>query len=220
MVDDEEWEWVIDACRAPTSITCSIGTSLPVFVPVGLHDLQVWSERDLRRRVGPPGPQVRRVAPRQGRHGGLGGVRPLVRRLRRLLGDIGSASDGRTRPATISVLSGDIHFSFAAEIQFPASGRRSASRVHQLVSSPIRNALDAARRARRCVSARRGSPRSSAASCAASAVGERPQMSWQIDVGPVFANCLGQIVVRRRAAHAASCRRDLTTTTSDQRSTK
>ena len=53
-----------------------------------------------------------------------------------LLQDLGDASRSDA-PATISVLSGDIHFSYASEIRFP-DGREPGSRVHQLVNSPIR----------------------------------------------------------------------------------
>ena len=82
MVDDEEWQWVVEACHADVDHLL-IGTSLPAFVPGGLHDFQDWSEADLRRGVGLAGPKVRRVDPRQGRHGGLGGVPRVVQRSRR-----------------------------------------------------------------------------------------------------------------------------------------
>ena len=56
-----------------------------------------------------------------------------------LLEDLGGTHRQKP-PATISVLSGDIHFSYASELIFP-DGHPMASRVHQLVNSPIRNAL-------------------------------------------------------------------------------
>jgi len=71
--------------------------------------------------------------------------------------------------------------------------------VHQLVSSPIRNALKppestAMRLAKSRIAAvlgrvlRRGAGR------------RRPAFSWQIDVGPVFANSLGELSFRSRDA--------------------
>jgi hypothetical protein len=117
-----------------------------------------------------------------------------------LLGELadGSGGDDGKAPATISVLSGDIHFSFASEISFPG-GRSTAGRVHQLVSSPIRNAL----RGPEKTAMRLGT------SVVARTIGRvlrrsvgrrRPDVSWQIDLGPVFANCLAQLSFDGRAA--------------------
>ena len=174
-----------------------IGTSLPAFVPGGLHDLQDWSEADLRRRLGLAGPKVRRMDPRQGRHGGLGGVPRLVQRPCRPARRAGERSPRADAPATISVLSGDIHFSYASEIRFPQADE--VGRVHQLVSSPIRNALrppesTAMRLAKSRFAAilgrvlRRGAGR------------RRPSITWKIDVGPIFANSLGELSFQSRSA--------------------
>ena len=112
--------------------------------------------------------------------------------------ELADASRGTEAPATISVLSGDIHFSFASEVRFPQE-RRTTSRVHQLVSSPIRNALKGPER----TAMRLGT------STFARALGRvlrrsvgcrRPQPSWRIDLGPVFANTIGQLTFEGSAA--------------------
>ena len=54
IVDDDEWDWVVDACHVDVDHLL-IGTSLPVFVPGGLHDLQVWSEAICDGAWGGPG---------------------------------------------------------------------------------------------------------------------------------------------------------------------
>ena len=54
-------------------------------------------------------------------------------------------SDGDDAPSTINVLSGDIHFGFLARV-LRRDGRAMGSRVHQIVSSPIRNVLHPAQR--------------------------------------------------------------------------
>jgi cytochrome c5 len=46
------------------------------------------------------------------------------------------ASDGKGGPATVSVLSGDVHHSYAARAEVPES---TSARVHQLVCSPVHN---------------------------------------------------------------------------------
>ena len=194
MVDDEEWQWVVEACYADVDHLL-IGTSLPAFVPGGLHDFQDWSEAICDGVWGWPGRKfgewVRVKADMEDWAAFRGSFNGLVDLLRGL-GD-SSRSDA---PATISVLAGDIHFSYAAEIQFPQAMK---SRVHQLVSSPIRNALkppeSTAMRLAKSKSAgflgrvlRRATGR------------RRPAVSWKIDVGPVFANTLGELSFTSRAA--------------------
>ncbi len=43
IVDDRQFEWVAEQCAADVDHLL-IGSSLPVFVPGGLHDLQLWNE--------------------------------------------------------------------------------------------------------------------------------------------------------------------------------
>ena len=127
------------ALRRPTPDTCSSASSLPAFVPGGIHDLQRWNERVCDGAWGRPGSRlgerVRRALdledwPAFGRS-----FDALVA----LLAELGSA-DRPSPPATISVLSGDIHFSYHSVLHFPAA-TPVASCVHQLVNSPMRNAL-------------------------------------------------------------------------------
>lgn len=195
MIDDDQWKWVADACHADVDHLL-IGTSLPMFVPGGLHDLQVWSEAICDGAWGRPGRKIgewlRIKADMEDWAAFIRSFDAFVE----LLQDLGSATRPDA-PSTISVLAGDIHFSFASEIRFP--DREMASRVHQLVSSPIRNALKP--------------PESTAMRLGTSlfaryvgralrrAARRKPtRVSWGIDVGPVFANSLGQISFDGRAA--------------------
>jgi PhoD-like phosphatase len=195
MVDDEEWNWVVDACNADVDHLL-IGTSLPVFVPGGLHDLQVWSEAICDGSWGWPGRKfgewLRIKADMEDWSAFLGSFEAFLDMLEQV-----AATSRRDAPSTVSVLSGDIHFSYAAELRFPRN--QVASRVHQLVSSPIRNALkppestamrlgtsrltrQVGRFLRRCV--RR----------------KKARISWSVDLGPVFGNSLGEISFDGRAA--------------------
>ena len=201
MVDDEEWAWVVERCTANVDHLL-IGTSLPVFTPGGIHDLQVWNEAvidgawgsrpfRIQQRVGE---WLRRAADAEDWSAFSRSFDALVE----LLATLGSA-DRADAPASISVLAGDIHFSYHAEIHFPVD--RLTSRIHQLVSSPIRNALTRTERtAMRLVMARltgllgRGLRR---------AVGrERTRVRWSLDHGPIWENCLGTLTITGRAARA------------------
>ena len=146
------------------------------------------------------GPQVRRMAAGEGRHGGLVGVQQVVRRPSCnccAISALGSR-DGRSGNDLGAV--GRHPLFVCGRDSLPAISTTSASRVHQLVSSPIRNALRPTREHRDAHRQRRGSQRSSAAACVALLVGRRSAVSWGIDLGPVFDNSLGQIYFDRRTA--------------------
>ena len=189
IVDDDEWKWVVEACNADVDHLL-IGSSLPPFVPGGLHDLQVWNEAICDGSWGPLG---RRIGERIRIAADLEDWPAFIRSfddLVELLGQVGGAARVNA-PATISVLSGDIHFAYASEIRFP-DATPMTSRVHQLVSSPIRNALKPPERmvmrlgtsgvGRRLARVLRWATRR-----------PRASVSWALDRGPVFANSLGQI---------------------------
>jgi hypothetical protein len=114
-----------------------------------------------------------------------------------LLQTLGSTSRPDA-PATISVLAGDIHFSFVAQVRFPGDGNM-AARVHQLVSSPIRNAL----KPPESTAMRLGTSRLalSVGRFLRRAAGHRRlRVLWKMDRGPTFANCLSQLTFDGRSA--------------------
>ena len=206
MIGAEEWAWVEGQCRLGTDHLL-LGTSLPVMVPGGLHGLQQWN-----------------AALCDGRWGRLfaGGSEWLRRTLdledwpafeaslRRLLTMIDEIRTGPEAPATISVLSGDIHFSFVAKAEFDgvapgsADSREGAStsRVNQIVSSPIRNAL--ARRDRRVMrfAISRIGRRIGGLMTRSIGAGRQPA-SWTITHGPEFANEMGLLTIDGRRMHLA-----------------
>jgi phosphodiesterase/alkaline phosphatase D-like protein len=196
MVDDAEWQWIVDACQADVDHLL-IGTSLPVFVPGGLHDLQIWNEAicdgawgRLGRKIGE---WMRVKADMEDWPAFVQSFDAIVE----LLQQLGEGSRSNA-PATISVLSGDIHLSYTAEIHFPAATEM-ASRVHQLVSSPIRNALTPPERAiMRFGTSRVG--RRLGRIVRRTVHRHRATVSWTVDRGPVFANSLGEIRFDERSA--------------------
>ncbi len=199
MVDDGQWEWAVEACHVDVDHLL-IGTSLPAFVPGGLHDLQEWSEAICDGAWGWPGRKLGEWLRVKADLEDWPAFDRSFRALVELLGDLGATSPSEV-PATISVLSGDIHFSYAAEIRFPAE-RQVTSRIHQLVSSPIRNALTG--------------PESTAMRLGTSKFAHRigrflrwaarrtsSPASWKVDVGPVFGNSLGHLTFDARSARLA-----------------
>jgi len=191
MVGDDEWEWIVDRCEEPCR-HLMIATSLPVFVPGGIHGLQQWSEAVCGGAWGPPfrwfGEKVRRAIDTE--H--WPGFDDSFRRFEGLLIDLAAGRHGVTPPETITVMGGDIHFSYGVVIESRDETTEFRSRVHQVVSSPIRNIL--------------GKPERRAMRFAESDAGRRlgewlrkrvhrppSRLRWNLDVEPVFDNTMARL---------------------------
>jgi hypothetical protein len=203
MVDEDEWAWLAAECEADVDHLL-IGTSVPAFTPGGVHDLQEWNEaliegawgrwpRELPQRFGE---RVRRgldIEDWPAFHRSFLDLVALIERV--------GAADRADAPSTISVLSGDIHFSYHAQVHFP-SKRAVQSRVHQLVSSPIRNVLRPTERfGMRLVM----SPAAALLGRALRRSARRPrtELRWSIDHGPVWGNSIGLLTLTGRGASVA-----------------
>ena len=121
-----------------------LGTSLPWLLPHAIGDLQ--SINSARGRPAGVARPARRDDPPGRRPGALAGVPPVVRP---------AHADGRPRPRpgptrrrAVSVLSGDVHHSYAARVDLPGPGddpgavAPRAAAVHQLTCSPVHNVVD------------------------------------------------------------------------------
>jgi hypothetical protein len=139
MVDPEEWRWITEhACGGVDHLV--IGTSLPLLLGPGLHHVEAWNEAVCDGAWG-------RTAARLGeklRQGlDLEHWSAFHDSFEAFCGLLGEVAGGRRGPApqTITVVSGDVHHAYLAEVAFPA-GTRTTSHVWQAVCSPFRNPLD------------------------------------------------------------------------------
>ena len=193
MVGAEEWSWIVSQCRVEVDHLL-LATSLPVMVPGGLHGLQVWNAALCDGRWGR---LIARGSEKIRRFIDLEDWPAFEASLRALLELVDGVRRSDTCPATISILSGDIHFSYVAEATFehdPAIG----SRVYQLVSSPIRNSLP--RRDRRIIGFALTRTGRRLGGLMTRSVRARPQPAeWTLTHGPEFANEMGLVTVRGRA---------------------
>jgi hypothetical protein len=134
MVADVEWEWVREQALTAETRHVLLATSLPVFLADGLHELQVWSELVCGGRWGRwfirPAEKMRRALDLEDWSAFGASYDAFVT----LVEDLTRLDDP---PDTVIVASGDIHFSYTAVV--PIGTER--TRVHQVVASPIRNAL-------------------------------------------------------------------------------
>ncbi len=188
MVDDDEWAWVA-RCAAEPCRHLMIASSLPMLVPGGLHDLQHWNEALCAGRWGRP---VARLSERVRRAIDLEDWAAFGRSFEMLcdlLADVGTPTSEREAPETITLLAGDIHFAYTAAAEFP-DRPEVTSRICQVVSSPIRNALSTReRRVIRFSLSRVG--RSIGRGLRRSVRAEATPLVWELDDGPFFANNIG-----------------------------
>jgi hypothetical protein len=112
-----------------------------------------------------------------------------------LLGQLGSAPGA---PATISVLSGDVHHSYAARASL---GREVTSRVHQLTCSPVHNGRPGSIRIAARLGWSRGAGRT-ARGLAKLAGTPAPSVRWNLVAGPFFGNAVSTLIHRGRDGYA------------------
>jgi hypothetical protein len=206
MLPPGEWSWFLDRAHGVYDHLV-VGTSLPWLLPPGLHHVESWNERlaDSRRRW------VARLAEQMRRAWDLehwAAFRRSFDALGALFARIGSGTRGTTgdrvgagpayaQPASISVLSGDVHHSYVARAQFDDPGVRTP--VHQLTCSPIHNQAPAAMRPLMKLGWNPG-PASATRALARSAGVRQPTVRWKKLAGPYFGNAVATLEHRGRGA--------------------
>jgi phosphodiesterase/alkaline phosphatase D-like protein len=130
MLGDREFEWLEDQVADLDGVDhLVLASSLPWLLPPALGDLQTVNEFAAGRRGlrGTIAEKLRQAVDFEHWPAFL----DSFLRLSRMISD--AANRG---PATVSVLSGDVHHSYAARADF---GTAAGARVHQLVCSPVHN---------------------------------------------------------------------------------
>jgi hypothetical protein len=184
MVDEEEWAYVVREASGDFDHLL-LASSLPFLLPRPMHDLEAWNERVCD---GAWGGALARLGERVRQGVDLehwAAFEASFEQLERLLREIGSGERGDP-PSTITMLSGDVHYAYLAEVGFPrGAGVRSS--VYQATCSPIRNPLDSHERA----AVRFGCTRAAGAigrALVRSAGARRPEIDWRLRHGPSFDN--------------------------------
>jgi PhoD-like phosphatase len=194
MLDTAEWAWLEEQITEGSFDHLLIGTSLPWLLPHAIHDVESWNAALCEGRRGA---RWARIGERLRRAGDLehwAAFRSSFDRLARLIAGIG-ARDGA--PATVCVLSGDVHHAYLAEARFPDAAVR--SRILQLTCSPVHNRVPAAMRAGFRIGwgrVARGIGR------ALSRHGRvtPPPVTWEKLAGPYFGNQVMTLALHGRAA--------------------
>ncbi len=140
MLDREEWSWIEEKATGDFDHLI-FGTSLPFVLGPGLHYLEAASEAVCRgvwgRSAAKLGEFIRQLVDLEhwsAFHDSFEGLAALLRSVAS-----GERSDGKP-PASVVVLSGDVHHGYLAELDF-GDGADVKSPVYQAVGSPLRNLL-------------------------------------------------------------------------------
>jgi hypothetical protein len=197
IVDDDEAQWIEERATEAEVDHLVFGTSDPYLLAPSFHHLEAWNERV---GDGAWGPLAAGLGERMRR--GLdfdhwAAFQSSFRWLTGLIENIGTGARGRP-PATIGVLSGDVHHAYLADVAF----RRDAgvkSAVYQAVCSPYRNALDT--HERRAVRLAQSGIANAATRWLAKRAGvEDPGIRWRFRRGPFFDNQIATLELEGRKA--------------------
>ncbi|MGH2959974.1 MAG: alkaline phosphatase D family protein [Solirubrobacterales bacterium] len=144
MLDEEEWLWLEEVVAGDFDHLL-IGTSLPVLLTRGMHDLEAWNEAVCAGAWGWPGKKLAERVRQAIDLEHWAAFESSFDRMAELLEDVAAGRRGKA-PASIVMLSGDVHHAYLAEVAFNATAE-SQSVVYQAVCSPLRNGLNRRERA-------------------------------------------------------------------------
>ena len=195
MLSAAEQEWIV-ARLAGDYDHLLLGTSLPWLLPPAVHAVEAWNERMCEQ----PARWRLRLGERMRRGADLEhwpAFNASFRWLAGVVADLGRGADGRRPPATICVLSGDVHHSYVCEATYPDAVR---SRVYQLTCSPIHNRVPPYMRLAFRLSWSRLAEQGTRLVLGRLARVPKPPLSWRRLAGPVFGNGLGSLVLEGRRA--------------------
>ena len=198
IVDDEEWDWISEHSSGDFDHLL-LATSDPYLLAPGLHHLEAWNERLCDGAWGDYAAQLGEKMRREVDFDHWGSFNRSFEALSGLIERIGSGRDGKA-PASIVVLSGDVHHAYLAEVAFKRSaGVRSA--VYQATCSPFRNPLDASER--RVIKAMITPPAAGLTKLLARSAGvPDPPIRWRFCEGPFFDNQVGTLRIDGRRMQA------------------
>jgi len=195
MLPAQEWQWFVDRTTGDYDHLV-IGSSLPWLMPPAIHHLEAWNESS----ADSPRPRTAALAEKVRRSFDLEHWAAFTRSfdaLGELFRRLGEGTPGGrvgpgpayAAPASISVLSGDVHHSYVARADL---GSQTHTAVHQLTCSPIHNQVPAFMRplmrfswSRVAANGLQGLARSAGVT--------RPWLSWVRLAGPYFGNAIGTL---------------------------
>jgi hypothetical protein len=197
MIDEAEWDWVVEHSSGDYDHVV-IASTLPVFMPRGIHHLQAWNEALCSGRWGA---RLARLSERLRRAVDLEHWAAFNRSFERLcdwLRTLSAGTDGSSPPASLLLLGGDVHSNYVAEVDLRDG---TDCRVHQLVCSPYRNPLSAKERRIVRITGSRAAGLLFYPLARLAGV-PKPSADWRRLRPTSFDNCLGELWLDGRSASA------------------
>lgn len=191
MADEAEWAWVTESVTGDFDHVV-LATSVPPLLPRGIDAMERWSERVC---AGSWGSWFARFGERLRQKVDLEhwpSFDASFTEFENLLCGLVAGSYG-TPPATVTVISGDVHHSYLSPVHVPRpDGTGPETAVWSAVCSPIRNLMSD--NLRRAYALAASPPGAVAASAAAWLIGaRRPRIRWKTTAGPWFSNMLATL---------------------------
>ncbi len=201
MISDSEFDWLADQVRGDYDHLL-IGTSLPWLLARALHDIESWNEVLC---AGARGQRVARWAEKMRRAADLehwASFRKSFDRLAALLAAVARgerAADPGRAPATVCVLSGDVHHAYVAQARFDEPVESS---VYQLTCSPLHNYVPTAMKVAFRLAWSRGAEWCTRRLLGVMAKVPPMPIEWSCLDGPYFGNEVATLLVDGRRAEA------------------
>jgi hypothetical protein len=198
MADEAEWRWLTESVTGDWAHVV-IATSVPPLLPRGIHALEAWTERICG---GAWGRQAARFGERLRQAVDLEhwpSFDASFLQLEELLTSLaaGRLSPRGAPPATVTLISGDVHHSYVTAVDLPrtaapAGQAARTSAVYQAVCSPFHQAMPPKMRYAQRLASTTASGLIGAA--AAALAGARvPKIKWRITKGPWFENMIATL---------------------------
>ena len=205
MLPAAEWNWFLDRAHGDYDHLV-VGSSLPWLLPPAIHHLEAWNERtgdSPHPRVAARAEKIRRAFDLE-HWAAFGRSFEAMGELFRRLGEGDPGGPGKrvgsgaayAAPATISVLSGDVHHSYVCRADF---GTPVTTPVFQLTCSPVHNQVPAFMRPLMRFSWSRVAARA-VRGLARSAGVRKPAWTWKREAGPYFGNAISTLRLAGRDA--------------------
>ena len=198
MTDEAEWRWLTESVAGDWAHVV-IATSVPPLLPRGIHALEAWTERVCGgawgRQAARFGERLRQAVDLEhwpSFDASFGQLEELLTSLA-----AGRLSPRGAPPATVTLISGDVHHSYLTAVDLPrtaapAGPATKTSAVYQAVCSPFHQAMPPKMRYAQKLASSKASGLIGAA--AAALAGARvPKIKWRITKGPWFDNMIATL---------------------------
>jgi phosphodiesterase/alkaline phosphatase D-like protein len=194
MLGADEARWVEDQLSTSDGDEhVLVATSLPWLLPRAVHDLESWDEALC---AGSRGRRMARFGEKMREAADLEHWAAFRASFDWLAGVLEKVARGSAAPATVCVLSGDVHHQYIAQAHWPSTVD---SRVYQIVVSPVHHTVPLSQRVVFRVGWSRLLGRLTRALGHWDDVPDLP-LTWTKKAGPYFGNALGQLLLDGRSA--------------------